>query len=305
MTRSLVPVAAAVLAAATAGAPAQAQEWQTARERFAFAGHRLLIQVEVESPGTLRVIRGAPGSVRVAGRAERGFTAAGLAEDDHLTLTAAGPGPVDYLVSVPDNVWVEVRLPDGVFGESVGSYDSSRTFEWRRRGTPPEAVAGSPGVDAAPRAEATPPVAAGPPASAGTGVGPEPLFTTYTDAVAPSVVALPDLSVIRSVTVRVEGHRFRVVAGRPLAVRQGSPDELVIRPAGPPMDLVIAVPAGTRAFQLRAGAAIALLVDDGRVTPLCSPVTRQWLSHDRVWLTFNPVEGTLRCDATPAERHEG
>ncbi|MFW5947049.1 MAG: hypothetical protein ACOCUW_01040, partial [Gemmatimonadota bacterium] len=82
--------------------PAAAQEWQVARESFAFAGTRLRILVQADAPGTLQVIRGAPGSVRVASRAVRGFTAAGLADTEELTLTAAGHGPVDYMVAVPE-----------------------------------------------------------------------------------------------------------------------------------------------------------------------------------------------------------
>lgn len=273
MNRCIIALLALVIAA-----PAAGQEWQVARERFTYVGTALDIDVEVESAGSIRLIRGEPGVVRVAGRAERGFTAAGLRDDDLLTLTAAGPGPVDYLVSVPEGVFVRVRLPGQPLRESVGSWDVARTFEW---GT------AAAGIEAAAPALA--------PAPASTGHATPSLFTTFTAERAPRLVALPDLSMIRSVTVRIEGQRFRVASSRPLAVEPGNVEHLVIRPAGPPLDLEIHVPEFTPTFTLRAGDATALTIDGQAVTALCTPLTEQRLSDGSRWFTFNPAAARLDC----------
>ena len=107
MTRSHAGLAVlAALALTTPAIPAVAQEWQVSRERFAFVGTRLTVQVDVDAAGSLQLIRGEPGRIRVAGRSQDGFVTSGLAEDDRLTLGAAGAGPVDYMIAVPENVWV-------------------------------------------------------------------------------------------------------------------------------------------------------------------------------------------------------
>ena len=278
MPTLLVPVLCLLLAV-----PAAAQEWQVARERFAFVGHRLTVNVDSDAPGTLRIIRGGPGSVRVASRAVTGFTAAALADQDELTLTTAGSGPVDYLVSVPEETWVNVRLPGSRFGESVRGRQSSRTFSWEARRGPGRA---EPAPDWLPTDDG-------------------PLFTTLARDLAPAIVSLPDLTNIRSVSIRVEPGPFRASASRPLSLHEGDDQRLVIRPAAPPMDLVLLIPTGTHSFRLDAGGRTALTVTDGEITTLCSPVTQQWLSDGRRWLTFNPVAGSLRCTAHSTLRHEG
>lgn len=273
----------ALLAAAPAAGPASAQEWQVARERFAFAGTRLTIHVAPGPAGNLRIIRGAPGSVRVASRAEQGFAAAGLTRDEELTLTAMGDGPVDYLVSVPEDVRVQVRLPGSHYSEAIGRRDRSRAFHWDETVTLPE-----------PEGAWAPPI---------TEDGP--LYTTYARDHVPSLVTLPDLSNVHSVSVRVEPGRFRVVTSRPFSVEEGDHDLLEIRPAAPPVDLVLSLPLGTATFRLRAGGKTVLELRDGTITGLCSPVTDQWLSDGRRWLTFTPVDGALRCTDPIAPRHEG
>ena len=277
----------AVLFALGLAAPLAAQEWQVAREEFAYAGTRLTVRVEADAPGTLRLIRGEPGSVRVASRARQGFTTSGLAEDDELTLSAAGDGPVDYLVAVPENVWVVVRLPGRSLGESVPR-GRSGTWEWSTADRPTR----SPVTEWVPGGGDEP-------SSDG------PLYTTFSRDVAPTTVAVPDLSVVARVSVRLEGRRFRVITSRPLSVEEGSPREVVIRPADPPMEVVLAVPAGTASFTLRLGGHTALLIDEQTVTTLCEPVTEQWLSNDRRWFTFNPRDGSLDCGGDPVQRHGG
>jgi hypothetical protein len=65
------------------------------------------------------------------------------------------------------------------------------------------------------------------------------------------------------------------------------------------------VPAGTSGFTLRAGGFSALLVQGERLTVLCSPNTRQWLSEGRGWVTFTPVGGTLDCGPTSTPGRRG
>ncbi|NIU73013.1 MAG: hypothetical protein GWN71_05330, partial [Gammaproteobacteria bacterium] len=65
-----------------------------------------------------------------------------------------------------------------------------------------------------------------------------------------------------------------------------------IRPARPPMELVLTLPAATRDFHLRAAGDTILIVDGAAITSLCEPVTEQWLSDGRRWLTFNPRDGS-------------
>ena len=279
----------AVVAAVALTSSADAQEWQVAREQFAFAGTRLTVRVDVEAPGSVQVIRGAPGSIRVASRAQEGFTSSGLAEDDELTLTAAGAGPVDYLIAVPENVWVNVRLPGRSPGKSLARGRTGR-WEWDATDRPDDAPVTEwlPGVDA--------------------GLGAPDDHTLYTTLVRdrpPDEVSVPTLDVVARVSVRLEGQRFKVFTSRPLSLEEGSPRSLVIRPAHPPMDLVLTVPAGTPTFTLRLGGSTALIVDGATITTLCAPVTEQWLSNDRRWYTFNPLDGSLECGSSSVQRHGG
>jgi hypothetical protein len=282
MIRWLVPVLAVALAT-----PASAQQWQVARDQFAFAGRQLTVHIEAEDQGTLRVIRGPAGSVRVAGRADTGITAAGLTADEHLTLTATGYGPIEYVITVPERVWVTVHLPDRP-PESMGTMAPSGTFQWEAtlRETVSALPVGMPDPDPLP-------------------VHRPSAYTVLAAPVAPRVVALPNLTNVRSVTVRVEGSSFRVDASRPLAVRPGDTHHVEIRPGGPPMEITVVVPAGTDGFTLTAAGASALVVDRGGLAVFCSPNTRQWLSGGRGWVTFTPVGGTLDCVPPTVPRPRG
>jgi hypothetical protein len=198
-----------------------------------------------------------------------------------------GYGPVDYVVTVPERVWVTVHLPDRP-PESMGTMDRGRTFHWEAAFQEDEFAAVPAWIPE------TNPLAAHPSA-----------YSVLASPVTPGLVALPDLRNIRSVTVRVEGDIFRVGASRPLALRQGDPAHLEIRPGGPPMEIIVVVPAGTAGFTLRAGGSSALLVQGERLTVLCSPNTRQWLSEGRGWVTFTPVGGTLDCGPTTTPGRRG
>ena len=281
--------ALAVAAAVAFTSHATAQEWQVAREQFAFAGTRLTVQVNVEAPGSLQLIRGAPGSIRVASRAQEGFTTSGLAEDDELTLTAVGAGPVDYLIAVPRNVWVNVQLPGRSPGESVARGRTGR-WEWDATDRPQDAPVTEWLPDEGGELDAFDDGA---------------LYTTFVRDRAPEEVSIPALDAVARVSVRLEGSRFKVFTSRPLSLEKGDPRTLVIRPAHPPMELVLAVPANTGAFTLRLEGNTALVVDGAAITTLCVPVTEQWLSNDRRWYTFNPLDGSLECGGDSVQRHGG
>jgi hypothetical protein len=264
---------------------ADAQQWQVERDVFAFAGRQLTVDVDTDVEGTLRIIRGAPGVVRVSGRADGGMTAAGLTGRGDLTLTGIGPGSVEFIVAVPERVRVTVRLPDQGMAESMAGQDVARTFQWGRGPVTAEAVA-----------EWVPQPA--------TGLHQPAAYLVYAADLAPRTVSLPDLTNVRSIDVRVEGDRFRVGASRPLGLRPGDFDHLEIRPGGPPMDILLVLPAGTDFFGLAVSGITALTVRNGELSVSCAPHTRQWLSAGRGWVTFTPVSGALHCDRSATARHD-
>lgn len=305
----ILTVAALLLAG-----PATAQEWLVNREQFRYIGTRLTIEVATDAPGTLQIIRGQPGVLRVAGRATSGFAASGLSRHDRLTLSAmAGGGPVNYLVSVPEGVWVNIRLPDRYGSESMGGHTAGGTFDWgaaRARET-----AASP-ADAP--AAAYPPAATGDQRSRPDRARPDAwaqtaadaytaphadLFTVTTAELAPASIALPRPDVLRKLTVRTGADRFRVSTSRPMSLRQGDGRSMVIRPTEV-VDIAIDVPAGTRDLTISLGNATALSIRNGEPSSLCTPVTQQWLSGGRRWFTFSPLSARLACQPAPA-RHEG
>ena len=263
--------------ALAAAAPAAGQEWMTSRDRFRYIGTRLTIDIVAESPGTLRILRGEDGWVGVAGRVPAGLTTAGLSDDDFLTLSAAGAGPVDYMVTVPHGVRVVVRLPDRTRTELLGGHTRLGTFPWA------EPVRDN--------AAAALPVAILPPED---GAVPG-LFTTYAGGLAPARIDVPDLRAVRTITVRTGASRFRIATSRPLSLEPGSADAFEIRPAGEPLDIVIDLPEGTAAFALSARNQSALILDEAGITTLCGPLTHQWLFGGREWVTFSPVDGRLEC----------
>lgn len=264
----------ALLALAAGAAPAAAQEWLVNRERFRYVGNRLTIDVATEAAGRLQIIRGEPGIVRVAGRVPVGFTGSGLSRDDRLTLTAAGAGSVDFMVVVPERVWITIRLPDRLEAQSLGGHTRLGTFEWGRA-----LAAQVPATDITE-----------PPGDRGAG-----MYTTYSADIAPATVSLPDLRAVRNVTVRTGAVRFRIGTSRPLGLEPGDPRALEIRPTGEPLDLVIEIPVGTARFALSAPDGNAVIIRNGTLNTGCTPVTRQWLSGGREWVTFSPVDGHLDC----------
>lgn len=113
-------------------AAAQVTSTETTRRVFTFVDDGLTVQVDVDTPGTLRMIRGQGGRLEVVARARDGFTAFGLSErsGDQLNLTAVGAQEVEFIVVVPDGARVMVRLPDRHLAEVFGTRDRSATWTW-------------------------------------------------------------------------------------------------------------------------------------------------------------------------------
>lgn len=116
--------------------PAAAQDTGVARQRFTFLDHNLLIDVQADAPGTLRIVRGQAGMIDAAGSARPGFVSFGLARRGRaeLSLTAVRAERVDYIVVVPPDVRVEVRLPGRRDTELLGALRETATFRWDEPG---------------------------------------------------------------------------------------------------------------------------------------------------------------------------
>ena len=285
MTRSLI-----ALIALAAAVPAAAQQHDIIRDRHPFIGGLITVDVRVHSPGRLSIIRGRPGVVMVTGRVADGIATSALDDRGRLTLDAAGDGEVSYVVAVPTGVRIRVSLPEGGDTPALGARSSGARYRW--------------GASAETRAEPDPVGAAlmAPPPD--DPMGPS-LFTVYYSPAAPREVFLPDPSTVRSVAVRFEGDDFRIGASRPFSVKPGATERVEIRPADPPMDIVLVLPLATRDFTLALGDVFPLLVRGGDTGVFCSPSVRQRLSDGRLVFTFNVAGQTLRCTQPPDPRHKG
>lgn len=286
---------AALLAAAV---PVSAQQWDVTRRVYTFLHTELTVEVVTGAPGTLELVHGEGGQVEVTGRALHGMAASALSQKNGATLrlTALGADRAEYTVVVPDNVYVRVKLPDRKVMETFSTTSGANTYTWQATpATGSGADAAGPGGDvfdqrvpAAMSARSSPS-----PASSS-------LFTTYAGASAPDVVTFPSASVLRTLTVRLEGDQFRVEASRPMTLRQGDPKAIAIRPVGSPMDVVLVVPVSTKDFVVKVGGQAALAVVRGQPMSMCTPVVEQLLEGDRLWYTFTPVNGVLSCSADRA-----
>jgi len=258
---------------------------------YTFIDTELTVNVDTDAPGTLQLMHGQAGQVEVTGRALHGMAASALSDGNGSTLrlNALGADRVEYMVVVPSNVYVQVKLPDRDVPETFSTMAGSKTYTWkatpgRSGGMDTEGAVGYSSGEEAVAEEVAPRAPSGPA-----------LFTTYTDASAPEVVSFPSAAVFRTLTVRLEGARFRVESSRPMTLRKGDPKSIAIRPAGPPMDVVLVVPADTKDFVVEVGGQPAMAVVQGRPMSMCTPVVEQLLAGDRLWYTFSPVDGMLSC----------
>lgn len=128
-------LAAAVIAALPQAAASQAVTVpaDATRHVYTFQDDRLEIQVVDVPEGSLRLLRGARGELQVVGRAPNGLAGAGLERDGgaaRLNLAAVGADRGIFMVVVPSDAIVRVRLADQ---EPLQTFDPPRataTYEW-------------------------------------------------------------------------------------------------------------------------------------------------------------------------------
>lgn len=283
----IILLCAAALCVAGSTTPASAQYPHVERHSYTFIDNRLDVVVAAEAAGVLQVVRGDRGVVEVTSRSRDGLTGAGLGGrlTPELRLTAAGAGDVMYIVVVPEHVTVSVQLPER--GRATVSPSAAvSTYRWNAA-----AQVAAPRADAAPVPAADALIAAAA-APAETLDG---LFLVHASTWAPGVVDVPDLSAVRSLSVRLEGGDFRVAASRPLSVNPGSSAELELRVSGQPLDLVLYVPREGPPFSLRSGSLSLAEATSGRARALCDNVVVQSPGPQQSWLTFRPQGGRLAC----------
>jgi hypothetical protein len=270
-------IAFIILAALPADADAQRD---VTRRSYTFLENRLVVAVHAEAPGELQLVRGQPGRLEVAARSRDGFAGFGLGGDitRQLHLTAVGSETVHYLVVVPEHVVVRVQLPDGAT-RSVPSRQGISRYSWGSTNpddgwerTPADAII----------SDMLPTTAGG-------------LFIVHSGDRTPAVLDLPDLTSVRSVSIRVQGERFSIAASRPLVLEPGSADRIEVRVAGEPLDLVVYTPRRTTSFQLRSGSQRLAAVRNGRTEGYCGGAVHQRPTEDQDWLTLFPREGRLSC----------
>jgi hypothetical protein len=258
-----------VLAAA---APATAQERGVNRRFFTFLANEVTVEVTAQSEGTLHVVRGEEGRLEVAARVDGGMSSFALGGRDGSTLrlTAVGGENVDFIVVVPEDTYLRVRLPNSRSGE-VGSARPGGTFSW-----------GSPDG----------------PSSSASRMLPAPLgpATAHVSDVAPNVLNVPRLNSARRITVDIGGSYFQVGGTRWMSVKSGSTTNVEIQTGSTPEDLFISVPAGTRDFTLKLGGKTALRVRGIEVSSYCEPVVELEIAGGAARrFTYTPDAGRLRC----------
>ncbi|MEX1181926.1 MAG: hypothetical protein WEF86_01735 [Gemmatimonadota bacterium] len=274
MKIALLAIAPLLLLPPLAGS---AQEYEVTRQSYTFMDDRLVISVVGNAPGELQLVRGGRGRVEVAARSELGFPGFGLGGNftRELRLTAVGAGRVQYLVVVPERVSVSVRLPGGG-AASLPTRAAHASYDWGSRDAfvvAADATAGLPLLPTLPGG----------------------MFLIHSGTWAPATVNVPDLTSIRTLSVRFEGSEFRIAASRPLSLVVGTEAGFELRISGEPVDLALYVPRGNATFELRSGADRLARLRAGRVEPLCGNVTVQKPTPSQDWLTFHPQDGRLAC----------
>lgn len=278
---------------------ASAQDLEVTRRSYPFLEKALEVAVVTEVPGEVEVVRGSRGRLEVSARSTDGFP--GFALGGHLTprlrLTAVGSNSVQYLVVVPEHVNVRIQLPDGT-SASLPSGAPSAAYSWggppvrglmngrapAMNGRAPAMNGRSSDLDMYALEQAAAPT--------GNGHG---LYIVHATPILPTVVDVPDLASVRSLSVRFEGENFRVAASRPLKVEPGDAARLELRIAGDPLDLVLYAPRDAGPFSIRAAGSRIAQSAAGDPVALCGNVIVQRPSDHQVWLTFRPQSGRLDC----------
>ena len=271
MKKSAVMLVAALLAANSANA----QEDELSRRSFSFFDNILSVEVVATMPGQLQVVRGEAGRIDVAGRVPGGIPAFALGgrEENQLRLTAVGGNHADFVVIVPEDAMVKVKLPDRNW-KQIGMTQESGQYTW-----------GVNNKSAAPAAPAP---------RARTSALPGPAIA-YSDVLPPRTLNVTRLNSVRTVSVRFEGPNFNVAGNRPMTLQKGDPTNVEVRTGDEVQDLVVTVPLGTSDFKLLLAGKTAMNVVGGEIRVYCEPLTEQDLGMGRRWFTFAPEMGRMTC----------
>ncbi|HEX6558109.1 MAG TPA: hypothetical protein VF021_01565 [Longimicrobiales bacterium] len=250
--------------------PATAQERGVSRRAFTFLSNDVTVEITSDVPGTLQIVRGQDGMIDVAARVPGGLSsfAMGGTYSDKLRLTAMGGRSAEFIVVVPEQTYVRVRLPNRKGGD-VGSTRQGGTFRWGENVVRTSAA----------------PFPAAP-------TGPT---VAYSAQRAPRTLSVPGLNSVRSISVRVGDPTFTIAGNHYMNVAGSRSDNVEVRTGAEVEDLVIGVPSETRDFVLRLGGRTALVVRGFDVTTSCDPVTEQTLQDGARWYTFSPEMGRLSC----------
>jgi hypothetical protein len=269
-----VPIVLAVTLLASA-VSAQAQDRELSRRQFPFFGNYVTVEVVADVPGKLQVVRGEEGMIEVAARVPGGIPsfALGGRGGDRLRLSALGGANADFVVIVPENAGVRVKLPETGGGQQTSTLRSGGIYQW---GAPKDATA---------------PIA-GPavvvPAPAGQALA-------FSNTVAPRLLNIANMNALRTLTVRIEGNMFQVGGSEFMSVAGGNPAEVQLQTGRDLQDVFVTLPIGTNNFTLRLGGRTALSVTGREIRVFCEPVTDQDLGSGRRWFTFTPEMGRLTC----------
>ena len=272
-------------------ASVNAQERVT-RRAFQFFDTQLTIDVVAEAGGVLRVMRGKHSSVEVSGRAVNGVAgfSIGGREDNELRLTAVGGDHADYLVIVPEDVRVRVRLPDRKHME-IASSRPAATYTWTA--TPTKSSGGGSGGQSPGDAGVQMGVSgngSAPPAAATNG-----MFLSYFSEAVPRTFSIGELAALTRLEVRFEGTDFRVSTSRPVAVDPGRSDAIDFRVGREPLGLTLNLPVDTRDFRLMADGRLVIEARNGEIRSFCDQFVAQKLGDGRRLYTYLRTEGRLIC----------
>lgn len=274
-TPGIAPLRSFVAAALLLGAamPAAAQQ-DVMRDVYRFQGSALDVAVATETGGRIRLIRGQRSRVEVAGRAPDGFTSAALGGEGvrRLTLTALASGPVDFVVSVPEDVRVRVVWEGSNRSELFGPLAQSATFSW------------DPFVDR--------------PSIETLGAAASARSRTAAMTTAPRIIDIRSAHRLDRLSVHVGEDVFSFSPSQGIDERRSG--DALLFDAQQGADVAIGVPAG-QSVTLRLDGIDAIVIEGRDVRVLCESVLSQTLPDGRQWLTLTPVPGD-GCRGTQPRR---
>jgi hypothetical protein len=130
--RAITTAVLAALVLAATGASAQSAD--VVRRTYTFVATDLEIHVVASTPGRLRLMHGGWGEVDVTGRSPDGIVATALSDGNGnggvLTLTTLGGSRADFIVVVPPEVRVQIRLPGATTASVFDRTHDVTTYPW-------------------------------------------------------------------------------------------------------------------------------------------------------------------------------